>query len=195
MTRQPGGSPSPLSPEPKGSKVPAERRWPRLDAVRVGVGVLAALTLLIVIAFLFGWKFQPIETGSMAPRFPAGSLAVVEPIDAAEVEPGMTIVFVDPLDRDRLVAHRAVTLLPGSPPAWQTKGDANAQPDPIPVQASAIQGRVRWAIPMLGNVVTAIRGPQAVVLLVGLPLAILFAGELREWRRRVRTRTQGVARP
>jgi signal peptidase len=142
------------------------------------------LAVVLGTAFLLGWKFQPIETGSMAPRYPAGSLAVVEPIDPALVEPGMTIVFTDPNDRGRLVAHRAVALLPGSVPVWETKGDANAESDPIPVQASAIQGRVMWAIPAFGSVVTAMRGPQAIVLLVVLPLFLLLFTELRDWRRR-----------
>jgi signal peptidase len=156
----------------------------------VAVALLTPLAVLLGVAVLFGWKFQPIETASMAPSFPAGSLAVVEPLDAAEIEPGMTIVFTDPHGGDRLVAHRAVTQLPGSPPVWQTKGDANAEPDPFPVQASAIRGRVVWAIPGLGTVVTALRGPPAVVLLVGLPMAILLLTEVRAWRRREHVRAQ-----
>jgi signal peptidase I len=140
--------------------------------------------MLLGAAFLFGWKFQPIETASMAPRYPAGSLAVVEPIDASGVEPGITIVFEDPGHPGRLVAHRVLKVLPGTALAWQTQGDANAEPDPFPVPARAIGGRVRWAIPALGAVVTAVRGPQAVVLLVGLPLLLFVAFEIRDWRRR-----------
>lgn len=159
----------------------------------MGVVGLAPLVLLLVVAFLFGWKFQPIETASMAPRYPAGSLAVVEPMDPADVEPGMTIVFADPQGRDRLVAHRALKLLPGTTPAWQTKGDANAAPDPFPVQARDIQGRVVWAVPVIGQVVTALRGPQAVLLLVGLPLALLLITEMRAWRRRHISRADDAA--
>jgi signal peptidase len=156
----------------------------------VAIALLTPLAVLLGIALLLGWKFQPIETASMAPSFPAGSLAVVQPIDATDIQPGMTIVFADPQGLDRLVAHRVVTQLPGNPLVWQTKGDANAEPDPFPVQASAIRGRVVWAIPRLGHVVTALRGPQAVVLLVGLPLAALLFTELRAWRRREQARAQ-----
>jgi signal peptidase len=193
VTRQPGGSPLPPSPEPKRIERVARRPRSRVNVAALGVALLVPLALLLGAAFMFGWKFQPMETQSMAPHFPAGSLAVVEPIDATEVEPGMTIVFADPQGRDRLVAHRAVTQLPGTPPVWQTKGDANAEPDPIPVQASAIQGRVVWAIPVLGHVVIALRGPQAVVLLVALPLATLLFTEFRAWRRRDHARAQDAA--
>jgi signal peptidase I len=131
-----------------------------------------------------GMRFQPLESGSMAPRYPMGSLAVVAPIDAAEVEPGMTIVFTDPLDPSRLIAHRAVKQLPGDPPAWQTKGDANAEVDTLPVHAGTVRGRIAWSIAGLGTLVTAVRGGPAVALLVGVPLALLVATELLDLRRR-----------
>ncbi|MGZ8781973.1 MAG: signal peptidase I [Gaiellaceae bacterium] len=118
--------------------------------------MLLTLAVLLGTAFLMGWKFQVVETGSMAPRYPAGSLAIVEPLDAVEVRPGMTVVFEDPFVRGRLVAHRVVKRLPGNSPVWMTKGDANAESDPAPVHAAALQGRVRWAIPGLGRVVSTL---------------------------------------
>jgi signal peptidase len=127
---------------------------------------------------MMGWKVQPIGTDSMAPRYPAGSLAVIEPLDPSDVRPGMTIVFEDPLTRGRLVAHRVIKRLPGQSPAWATKGDANAENDPAPVHATAVQGRVRWAIPEVGRFVSALHGWTAIALLVGLPLLVLLAAEL-----------------
>lgn len=160
------------------------RRWSLvLPAATLAVVGLLPLATLLVTAFLMGWRFQPIETGSMAPRYPAGSLAVVLPIDPAEVQPGSTIVFADPLDPSRLVAHRALQRLPGDPPSWRTRGDANPSEDALPVPARSIQGRVAWSIPGLGAVVTATRGAPAVLLLVVTPLTILVVTELRGRRR------------
>ena len=149
----------------------------------ISLGVLLPAAILAVAGFVLGWTFQPIETRSMEPRYPAGSLAVVTPIDPADVEPGMTIVFEDPMNRERLVAHRVVRQLPGDSLAWETKGDANATSDPLPVHATAVRGRLAWSIPGVGSVVTALRGPQAVLLLVILPLAILVSTELAAVRR------------
>ena len=185
MTERPGASSSPPSRRPRRIDFPEPRRsrWPEPVSL-IGVAILLPVAILVVSAFLMGWKFQPIESGSMEPRHPTGSLAVVEPIDATDVEPGMVIVFEDPQGRGRLVAHRATTRLPGDLPVWETKGDANAEADPIPVQGSAIQGRVRWTIPLVGHLVSAVRGPQAVLLLVGLPLAALVITEVRARIRR-----------
>lgn len=150
----------------------------------VAVAVLGAVTMLAVVGFLLGWTYQPIETRSMEPAYRAGSLAVVIPVDAADVEQGMTIVFEDPRTRDRLVAHRVVRQLPGDALAWETKGDANATSDPLPVHASSLRGRVAWTIPAVGSLVSALRGPQALLLLVVLPVTVLIWTEIREWRRR-----------
>lgn len=155
-----------------------------LPVAALAIAVLLPLAVLLGSAFLMGMRFQPLESGSMEPRFPVGSLAVVQPIDAAEVEPGMTIVFTDPVDGSRLIAHRAVKQLPGDPPAWQTKGDANVDIDPLPVHASTVRGRVAWSIAGLGSVVTAVRGGPAVVLLVGVPLSLLVVTEAVDLRRR-----------
>jgi signal peptidase len=146
--------------------------------------VLLPVAVFLGSAFLLGWKFHVIETGSMAPRYPAGSLAIIEPVDPADVRPGMTVVFEDPLVRGRLVAHRVVRRLPGRSPAWATKGDANAENDPAPVHATALQGRVRWAIPGVGRAVSALPGRWAGALFVGVPLAILLFTEIAAVRRR-----------
>src|SRR5262245_19486298 len=135
---------------------------------------------------VLGWQLQVIETGSMEPRIPAGSLAVVEPIDAADVRVGMTIVFEDPAEHGRLVAHRVVARLPGRALAWQTKGDANATADAYPVPATAVEGRVRWTIPHLGSIASSLATPITGVLLVGVPLALLAATELVALTRRRR---------
>src|SRR5918992_1145850 len=87
------------------------RATPRRWGVIVPIAALAAAVLLPLCvlagtAFLAGWRFQPIETASMAPNYPSGSLAVVEPVDAGLVGPGMVVVFEDPLVPGRLVAHR-----------------------------------------------------------------------------------------
>ena len=120
------------------------RRGLVLPLAALGVAGLLPPAVLLTTVLLLGWQLQVIQTGSMEPRFPAGSLAGVEPLDPADVRAGMTVVFADPGNPGRLVAHRAVKRLPGDLPVWRTKGDANAEPDPFPVHAAAVRGRVRY---------------------------------------------------
>jgi signal peptidase len=148
--------------------------------------VLVPLAILLGTAWLFGWKFQPVETGSMAPAMTVGSLAVVQPADPTRIGPGSIIVFVDGADPSRLVAHRVIRQLPGTPVTWETKGDANRASDSRPVPVASVRGVVGWSIPWLGTLVTTVRGVPAFLLLVALPLGILVVTELASWRRRQR---------
>ena len=153
-------------------------------AAGVAIGALLAAAVALAAATVLGWRVQVIATGSMAPAYPAGSLAVVERVDAAALRPGTTVVFEDPLVPGRLVAHRLVKRLPSASVVWMTRGDANAEPDPAPVAATAIHGRIRWAVPHVGRFVSGVDGPRAVALLVGTPLALLLVTELAALRRR-----------
>ncbi len=163
-----------------------------LPAAVLAVVALVPLTVLLSTVLVLGWQLQVIETASMEPRISAGSLAVVEPIDAADVRVGMTIVFEDPSSRDRLVAHRAVGRLPGKRLLWTTQGDANRAPDAYPVSASAIQGRVRWTVPHLGSIASALHTRVTAVALIGLPIALLVVTEIAVTLRR-RRRPPSVA--
>lgn len=157
-----------------------------LPLAALALALLVPLAILLGTAWLFGWRFQPVETGSMAPALPVGALAVVQPADPARIVPGTTIVFRDPQDGSRLVAHRVVAVTAAAPPQYRTRGDANPADDPHPVPVANVQGIVAWTIPSLGTVVGTVRGAPAVALLVGLPLAVLAATELAALRRRQR---------
>src|SRR6186997_3292349 len=99
----------------------------------LSVAVLVPLAAFLVCAWLLGWQLQSVQSGSMQPTYPVGSLLVVAAIDPATVGPGTAIVFRDPADAARLVTHRVVAVAPGQPLAFMTKGDANATADLIPV--------------------------------------------------------------
>jgi signal peptidase I len=172
----------------------ARRRGIIVPVAIVGLAILLPVAILVGTGFVLGWRFQPIESDSMAPQYPAGSLAVVQPIDPSQVEPGMTIVFIDPLRQDRQVAHRVVRIVPAEGLAWETKGDANAESDPLPVHANALQGRVAWVLPGIGALVTLVRGPQAIVLLVVLPLLVLVVSEVAVRRGAARRGPEAVAK-
>lgn len=151
----------------------------------VGFAVLVPLTMLCVGTWLAGWRLQPVETASMSPAYAAGSLLAVAPIDAADVRPGMVIVFANPSRHDQLIAHRVIArLADGS--GFRTQGDANDQPDPLPVDNRMIRGRVRWGIAGLGRAALILRWPVNALVFMGVPALLLLATELMRWRPRAR---------
>lgn len=145
------------------------------------IAVLLPLCIFLVSAWLLGWQFHNVQSGSMSPTYPVGSLLVTAQIDAAEVEPGMAIVFEDPLEPGRLVTHRVVGAAPGDSLQFVTQGDANAVSDQAPVPARLVRGRVLWQVSRLGALLDWLQWPRSFIVLVigpGLLLGVL------EWRAR-----------
>jgi len=130
-----------------------------------------------------GWQLMSVQSGSMAPTYPIDSLLVVGAIDPTDVQPGMAIVFEDPTTPGRVVTHRVVSRA-GDAVAFVTQGDANNSPDPAPVTARLVRGRVLWHVPGLGLALDWLQWPRSFVLLVLIPGVLLVASELRDRRRR-----------
>jgi signal peptidase len=146
--------------------------------------VLLAVVAALIAAWLAGWKLQAVETGSMDPALPTGSLAVVVPTRPETVEVGDVIAYREPAD-GRRVLHRVigVTTSHTGEVFFETRGDANATPDPLLAPASAIQGRLAWHVPHLGRAATALRPPIGLLVLAGVPVLPLAVGEIYRRRR------------
>ena len=158
-----------------------------LAAVAVAaVAVLLPLATLLVSVWLLGWQLQSVQSGSMAPTYPVGSLLVVGQIDAGDVDVGMALVFEDPTESGRLVTHRVIEVVPGAALQFWTQGDANATRDAVSVPARLVRGRVLWHITLLGNITPALQWPWSFVAFVVVPGALLG---LTEWSRRRRRPT------
>jgi signal peptidase len=152
-------------------------------ALALVAALLLPLATFLVAAWLLGWQLQSVETGSMSPTYPVGSLLVVGQIDAAAVQPGMAITFEDPGQPGRLVTHRVEQVAPGATLAFVTHGDANATADAVPVPARLVRGRVLWSVTALGTLMGWLQWPRSFVLLVAVPLALLAGLDLRDRRR------------
>jgi len=151
--------------------------------------VMLPLAAFLVSVWLLGWQLQSVQSGSMAPTYPVGSLLVIAPMNASEVEVGMPIVFEDPEIAGRLVTHRVIERAPGTALAFVTQGDANASRDPFPVPARNVRGQVLWHVTGLGSVMDYLQWPRSFLLLVVLPVGLLLLSELRS---RLRPRHDAV---
>jgi signal peptidase len=156
------------------------RGW-RTAALAAVLVTLVPLATFLVSVWLLGWQLQHVESGSMSPTYPVGSLLVTAQIDPTDVEVGMPIVFEDPREPGRLVTHRVVGMAPGTDLGFLTRGDANATNDPSPIPARLVRGRVLWGVTVLGAILDWLQFPRSFVVLVLLPgLALLWL----EWRQR-----------
>lgn len=145
-------------------------------------GLVVAVLVLgtALLGGLFPWRLTTVDTGSMNPSIPAGSLALerTEPTSALDV--GQVITYLPP-GRTEELTHRItwVGWDNNHQAMFRTRGDANAGEDPW--QAIAVAPQI-WTVaahvPALGRPLAAARDlaaqPLVLLLLVLVALAALW---------------------
>lgn len=147
----------------------------------IGTSFLVLIMLVAVFTLLaphLGWRIDTALSNSMSPTLKAGAVLVTQPVDPTDIEVGNIITYGSPID-GKVVTHRVIEVREHSPPLFQTKGDANEDPDPYAVPAENIVGRVWLYVPLLGYAVHFIKTPLGFVLLLLIPGLIIIGMEIR----------------
>jgi signal peptidase I len=122
-----------------------------LGEIALTVGALAglAITGITVTAARTGLQPFVVRSGSMEPTIATGSMILAKRVDGRDVEVG-DIVAVERPDHTR-VTHRVIGLVPrGEVVDLTLKGDANEDPDPVPVSVNHAY-RLVAHVPALGR--------------------------------------------
>lgn len=128
---------------------------------------------------------------SMTPTIDVGSAVILDPVTPADLEV-RDVVSLRSGDGRATFTHRIVRLAERGGAIWiETKGDANATPDPSITPATAVVGRVSLALPGAGYLLTLLSAPVGVLLVLstGATLMVLswFLESLEFERRRRRS--------
>ncbi len=164
-----------------------------LLVVRMLVAGLLLATLAVVVVGRV--RLEPVLTGSMAPRYPVGTLVAVTPVRPGSIRVGDVVMFVPPAPyrtpTGGPVLHRVVSIAtaPGGQLLVRTKGDANPAPDPWTVDASR-GGLMR----LRGSSVVAGRVLEGARHTTSGPALLVWPGVLLMWLA-ARTRRQPSYRP
>jgi signal peptidase I len=152
-----------------------------LDAVLIALILIVLFGVILAkVVPLTGRQTIIVGGGSMAPAIALGSAIIVEPVDAAELEVG-DVVSLRAGDDRTLFTHRITEVQQRADGVWlQTKGDANERPDPTPVPAKDVEGRVQLAIPLAGFLIALLSIPTGVLFLIGIAATLLAAVWLLE---------------
>jgi len=148
--------------------------------------VLCAVLFAFLIPTAFSGSLAIVRSSSMEPAMPAGSLAVMLPVDAKDVKVGDIIAFDPPWDPnpDVTVSHRVIGVYYDEDILFDTKGDATEDSDPYYIPALNVHGRVAFSIPYLGyaasSVIGYVRTWLGFVTLVCIPVVILVGSAIRD---------------
>ena len=130
----------------------AKRRPHRAAAVVCRIfGTVILLAVLAVclplsVPKLLGYQVYDVVSGSMDPAIPVHSVVLVQPAAPENIQPGEIVAY---RSGSSVVIHRLVEnhIVEGE---LVTKGDANAEPDPLKVEYAGVLGTVTAHIPFIG---------------------------------------------
>ena len=163
------------------NKKQGRKLLPALCSVAGTVLFLAVIALLIIPSLpkLTYYEIFNVVSGSMEPKIPVGSLIIVEPREASQVEEGEVIAF---MSNGSVITHRVVENL-SFEGEFVTKGDANLQEDMSNVPYDHLIGVVIRHYKYLGDVLqylTTAAGKIYLLLVVSCGIMLnMIAGRLR----------------
>lgn len=141
--------------------------------------VLGVLTVLLVLPGLFGIHPLIVQSGSMEPTYPQGSMVYIRGADPWKLSEGDTVTFRLE-DGETLVTHR-ITSIDAENEEIHTKGDANAREDGAATSFEQIVGTPFLCIPCLGSLagrLSSLAGKAGILVLVVLVCLLSWMDEV-----------------
>ena len=144
------------------------------------LGLTIAVLLMAVAVFTyvgphFGLRVDAVLSGSMEPELKTGSLVVTRSVKPEAVAVGDIITFRSATVGETLITHRVIGVGQGSSLYFETKGDANEDPDPFTVPARNLVGKVCFNAPYWGYATEFLKTPLGFLFAVVIPGSILVA--------------------
>lgn len=116
----------------------------------VAICVLVFALLVIYIPKFLGYKTFYIENGSMGSEIPEGSAVLEKKPEFEEISEGDVLTFTNDKGTEYFT-HRVISIDTANK-MFQTKGDANSEPDPSETNYYFVVGRVDFAVPFVGYI-------------------------------------------
>lgn len=157
-----------------------------ISAILFVVGLFVFISVLNASAgkvpSVLGYSFLQVQTGSMEPEFPIGTIVIAKKVDPEELEVGDVISFYSMAEdiNGKVNTHRIVELSANMAGGRRfiTKGDANGSNDPGDVSPVNIIGKVVYNIgSVTGSVLSVLRNPNVILIFIVLPLVFITFGE------------------
>ncbi len=129
---------------------------------------------------LIGHPVFVVAGPSMEPAIDVGAAVVLETVAPDALRVG-DVVSLRSGPARAVFTHRIVRIAERDGTVWlETRGDANAKPDPSLTPAADVIGRVVVALPIAGYALTVLTAPSGVVFVLSTGILLLLAGWLLE---------------
>jgi signal peptidase len=139
--------------------------------------VVACFVLLLILTSVsqlslpaLSYQAFVIISGSMEPTIMTGDLIFAK----KEAAYALTDVITYQTPGDPLITHRIIGVDPEDATRFITQGDNNEDPDPVTLASSEIKGKFAFRLPSMGYALVYSKTPIGLLLLVGLPIALML---------------------
>jgi len=146
------------------------------------IGCLALIAILVIISVLplpGDYNLYVVRSGSMAPVLQTGDLIFTR--QAEEYKKRDVITFLPPTATEEKdsVTHRINEIKDqGGVEMFQTKGDANEDPDGQPITQDRIIGKYTFRIPLIGYPIGFAKSMIGLVVLIIIPSVVIIYDEI-----------------
>lgn len=142
---------------------------------------IVLLTVLSLFSVPKDLQMYVVETGSMEPVIQTGALAFVTPSTLYQV--GDVITFKSRVTKDStknyMVTHRINSIQKDNGDTYFiTKGDANAEIDPLRANQLDVVGKVGYSIPYIGYIIGFAKTKPGFLALIITPALIIVYSEI-----------------
>ncbi len=142
----------------------------------MALGLVVLMVSFVLAASYQGWEFAAVLSGSMEPALGVGGLVVIKPAEVPGIKIGDVISFKLP-GIDTPICHRVIDIKETDEGLFfQTKGDANEEPDLDLVSTQDVNGKAVFYTPYVGYLGHLAQFGRTRVALMGqrLPAAVLL---------------------
>jgi len=145
--------------------------------------VLATPYIIFIAPQFAGFKAYIVESGSMSPEIPTGSVIYTENVSSSQLEENDVIVF-EPSNSDipaERISHRIIEKkTQNNAYYFKTKGDSNPVADPGWTRGTNVKGKEVLTAPYLGKIIRTSREPVFILILFTTPTYFLVKEQIQE---------------
>lgn len=161
-----------------------------IQTIITGLLVVLILSLMVIFFIPQCLDYHPyeIQTGSMEPDYPVGSMIYVKPIAFEDLRIGDVVTFRTSKENKMVVTHRLLQI-DNENQMLITKGDANEEQDPPVAYASLVGKATDFAVPALGRMVRKYQDGNGkmftligIVILMGVSFLMDFVIRMEEYK-------------
>lgn len=145
--------------------------------------LFGVLVTALLIKLPNGYRFLIVQTGSMEPKIKVGSVVLMQPMRKIAThlplyKKGEVITFHPPDNKDILISHRITQVSEENAVfVYQTKGDANTNPDAKPINEANIVGKLTFIVPHIGKFVNFVKMPVGYLIMILIPALYIVISE------------------